>query len=506
MSYQIGRGDFQPNRKQAPPPTPEQAKYSQAVSQAITSTPQGYQLKSVKPQLSPYPSGHVGVKPVKEYVATYTPVQKEVPTSAFGPKVSYYNPSTGVMTEQVVTRKGEKIFVTADLSGGPPSPHTRMALTGFGLATTTSVGVAIPIVGAGGLGAVGVGEGIKRVTTGKDLTVEEAVSLAGIGELGTAGLLSARSALYPRVQRSVDASYRIAVENQQLFKPSLVQKVGMRFTGVKPSGLASELVGAGESPPLSFRMLQQGRLNAIEEDYFWSNPTPRSSEVYAARVAGSRAKMWAGEQLIRRVSGGLSYSLIQRELEHPLERKIPFTPEITRAISVRPEGAKALLFSSYAVGTTTQPKLLQRTMQRQKLIRKSDTALVQAQTLDLDQSQALRQEQKQIQGLVQQQRQMQTQTQKQKLDTQLVPNIPTTVTYPKLTGFPRGGGSDFGGFSRGLRGGWRKTRHPVKPWNKMLETFGYKPSKSMVKLSKVSSLGFGKANKRRGSKRGKRGR
>lgn len=334
-----------------------------ATVQAIISAPEGYELVGVEETRSPTPAANWPIEPETEFVATYQPKQYEVPTSLFGLGTGTYNPVTGEMTEELTTRTGQKITLDASASlaevvagQASLSPNVQMAYTGMNLATVTGVGVGVPVAGVGGLLAVGAGEAVKKGFTGQDLTIPEAVGLAGIGELGVlVGGNIAKSVLAPKVQTRVDTSYKAAVEQGQLYTPSLVEKIGMKITGVNPSGLAQEIVGAGDPIPVSFRMLQQ---DAVPGDYFWSMPTPRSSEVFAARTPSLIGKSWAGEHWIKHVSGGLSFAQVQREISKPIEFKLPYVPEaVSRSITVTGGGVQASqLFPSLTGGLFSQPR------------------------------------------------------------------------------------------------------------------------------------------------------
>lgn len=451
-------------------------------------TPPGYQVEKVE---TVYPKQVYGVtygtqsqpQPRQPYEqVTFTPVAKEVPTSLFGPKTEYYDPKTGVFTEELTTRQGEKIYVAVNPKAEGPktaSPHEQAAQTGLGLVSVVAVGAAVPVAGAVGLGAVGTAEAVKLGIVGEHLTPSEAISAAGIGELAAIGAMAGAQALKPRVERSLEASYRESVENTQLWKPSLTQKVGIKVTGAQPPRLAQEIVGAGEAPPVSFAMLQKGTISSQEEAYFWDMPTPKSSEVYVARVLGSRAKTWAGEQLIKRVSGGLSYALIQQELTQKVEPEIPFIPEapsIKKAVSTMPSRASLLLPATALV--LFQPlKSLSRQQTRQSLMLKSEHAMLTEKSLAASQTQAQSQVQRQIQqqsqALVQLKKQVLSQQSIQEEVKQLAPTISSlpkfkAPAFPELPGGGRGGryfepNIRFTGFGRVHR------RYPIKSAKELLK-------------------------------------
>lgn len=440
-------------------------------------TPEGYKYQSSKMVTSqPLPENPVTrtgkYKSPQEVLAittheevTFVPKTYEVPTVLFGPKKEYYDPSTGVMQEELMTRQGEKILVTVNPNlEGPKtaSPHEQAASSGLGLATVVATGAAIPVAGAGGVVAVGVAEGAKVGLTGEHLTPDEAIAAAGVGELAALTAMGVtQKYVKPRVERNIGYSYREAVENQQLWEPSALQRVGMKLTGAKTPRLAQELVGAKEAPPVNFRMLNQKTLGASEEAYFWDMPTPRSSEVYAARVAGSRAKTWAGEHLINRVSGGLSYSLVQVELERQVSPELPYIPNepyITEALNVGVVPLGPAVFGgllavlqpqrlSQKQRVVQRQSLSQQLVSRQELISESRQDEIVNQILNQDQIQSQQVSLRQQEALTQSQ--MQTQVQKQKQSQMAVQdvlnftpnfqvaNIPSLPTDFGLTGFGR---------------------------------------------------------------------
>ena len=437
-------------------------KYPTSVEiEARANTPEGYTFVGIRQEKAPL------VGPIQEgkerpttsrFVAIYAPEAKEVwaSKSYFGPQVTRKATES---EKQELTRRylaGENTYQSLE----------QRALTGFGLATTTAVGITIPLAGATGLGFVAGGEGVKRIITGKGLTLEEAISLAGIGELSAITALSVRQTLQPRAQARLDTSYRKAIENQELYQPSFSDRLLMKATGARPTRLAQEVVGAGESPPVSFKMLQKGNLGAEAESYFWDNPTPRSSQVYAAKVGSSRAKMWVGEHLIRRVSGGLSYAQIQREIEKPLDRELPFIPKeplLTKALDVGARGvsSSSILALSATIRTVAvqKPRTLQRTLQRQQLRQRSNTvqSLVQSQELSQTQQQSLRQRTAIIQ----------TQSLSQALKTQqkpinfapLLPKANFRKLSPPIPRLGSGGGGRGSGLFKINR--WFYKKHPV---------------------------------------------
>lgn len=212
--------------------------------------PEGYEIVSVQENVAGN-AVEVQLRP-KSY---------EVANSFFGPKTSYYDPETGTFREEYITRSGEKIYVTVNPRSAEavfgPSPREQMASSGLGLATVVATGVAIPVAGAGGIVAVGAGEGVKVGVTGEHLTVEEAIGLAGIGELVAIGGMSINARyVRPRVSNRLTQSYevhqRLNIESLEnygepigVWQPSLTERFLIRVTGAKPSSVAPSTVSMG---------------------------------------------------------------------------------------------------------------------------------------------------------------------------------------------------------------------------------------------------------------------
>lgn len=155
-------------------------------------TPAGYEVSKVE---TVYPKQVYGVtygtqakpQPTPPYEqVTFTPIAYEIPTNLFGPKTFYYNPKTGVRTEELTTLQGEKILVTVNPKAEgsrTASPLEQQALSGVALATTVATGVAVPMAGVTALGTVGAVATVKGAVRGKALTPEEAISAASAGTI-----------------------------------------------------------------------------------------------------------------------------------------------------------------------------------------------------------------------------------------------------------------------------------------------------------------------------------
>lgn len=477
---------------------------------------QPYVSGKVAPPVFVAPPGYAvqEVKPTERGLeVSLEPVEQEVPTSLFGPKISYYDPATGTMTEELTTREGKQVYVTTKPATVPEvfsgkatiSPHTQQAVLGLSLATTTGMGVAVPMVGAFAIGGVTVAEVGKVTITGEHLTVPEAISAAGISEILGVGFMAGARFLRPRVERGLEASYRAAIERGELWKASLLQRISMKITGAQPPRLAQELVGAGEPRGVSFSMLRTGKVN-LEESYFWDFPTPRTAQVYL-RSPEPHVKAWAVGTLVKRVYlEGLFTTTLRTglitETVKPLKPKMPYIPKepyITKAAEVTP---LPITFTSLGLMIVPRMKTIQVTKQttRKSLFQTSRQVEVISQVLGASQMQRQAQQQKQILGLKQTQVQTQTQRiiQKQMLGT---PAPTPTVTIPKaaMLYLPRGGGEAGSRIFDRLFGKWFPRKHKVKTWEQMLGTFGLKAPKRLAKLGKMEVpkgfSGFGKGFK-----------
>lgn len=141
-------------------------------------------------------------------------------------------------------------------------------------------------------GGVGVAEGVKRVTTGKDLTAEEAFAAAGVGELVGAGVIAGSAYVNsrfakPRVTESITKDYiaqqrlnedilsgRVAGETK-MWSPSTVQRIQMRITGAQPKSLAPGISTFGSAQDAAYSMSMMEAESASFDFGF----SPRSSFV-----------------------------------------------------------------------------------------------------------------------------------------------------------------------------------------------------------------------------------
>jgi len=494
--------------------------------------PEGYEVAKVetvvtgpKPPMTVQQALHPS--PVEQVTVTTFKAKEpeEVATSLFGPKVSYYDPATGKITEELVTRKGELIYVTRKqataaevLSGrAVPSPQEQQAILGLSLASTAATGVAVPKIGAFAVGGVTVAEVGKFAVTREHLTVPEAIGAAGMGELVGVGFMAGTKFLQPRVQKSLEASYRQAVEQAQLWKPSAAQKIAMKVTGVKAPRLAQEIVGGGEPRPVSFEMIQKG-FAAPEEAYFWDYPTPKSAQVYL-RQPQAKVKSWAVGTLVKRVYlEGLFTTTIQTgyitELEKPVKPSMPYIPKepyITQAaakpvllplsfaglgVSVTPSITRVdKLVSATTPLLRVEPTTRLKARQLTRLFTRQTPAQMQRQVSSLSQVMGAEQTLTQAEKQVQQQAQVlhATQTQKQtqlqrEVQKQMLGASTPTFTIPKAKGlpyYPLGGGEpDAQGFRR-FFGKWFPRKHKVKTWEQQLRTFGLKAPKSLREFGKA---------------------
>lgn len=342
-------------------------------------------------------------------------------------------------------------------------------------ATTVAAGVTTPAVGAVGLGAVGIAEGVKVVTVQRHLTPEEAVGAAAVGVAVASIGFAAAKALQPRVQRNVDASYRQAVDNIEVYKPSTVQRVAMRTTGAKVPRLAQEVVSSGEPEPLSFSMLEKGNVVSKEASYFWDVPSPRSSEVYVRGY--SPTKSWVDTTLVKRVYlEGLFTQVIPTRLEietAELEPKMPYIPKedsLSETVSV---SAKPSLYNIAVLGVQQPNRLVSRLAQRQELLAESAQESITRQAAREEQAQSQRQGQRQL--ITQQVKLQESQIQKQEIKELPATNL-VSVSAPKIAVsdfvLSGGGGRGWGLPNIRLARYNRVTRvYPIKLPKKVWEDF-----------------------------------
>lgn len=445
------------------------------VSEPVAVAPAGYVVSEVKEvTVGPKPPMTVqqALQPPpseKQLEVTFKPKTYEVPTSLFGIKEYEWDPKTGILTHVVYTKAGERIKVPTRMAtmeeiwAGKATlgPHEQSALLGLGLTTTVAMGVAVPKLGAFALGGVSVAEVGKFTIYREHLTVPEAISAAGMGELVGLGLMGAATMAKPKVEKSLEASYRQAVEEGYVWKPSLVQKVGMKVTGAQPTRLAQEIVGAGEPKPVTLEMLKKG-VTSPEEAYFWDIPTPKSAQVYL-RSPEPRVKAWAVGTLVKRVYlEGLFTTTLRTglitETEKMVKPEMPFIPKepyITKVQQVTPLATTTgLMLTSLAVpkqvaiATAITPKTIQRTMTREALRQETMQPLIVGQVLGLKQMQKQSQRQAQVlaQQLAQTQTQSQVQLQRQAQQQAQAFAMPMITKMGQLPFYKFPSGFDMGGF------------------------------------------------------------
>lgn len=336
---------------------------------------------------------------------------------------------------QGVTKEQEKPRYERGLS-----PTENRALSGLSLATTTATGIAKPILGVISIAATGGAEIVKRSTTGKDLTVEEALSVASVSQIAGAGALKLAA---PRAQRSINDSYMQSLREGRMWKPSASQKVMMAATGAKPNSLATEIVTAKSSPKeaLSFKNMQE---NNLANDYFWGEkPSPKTAELWMRKPdsVNSRVLEWAQNQKVKSVYLEGSFQrqvyptgtrligeFMEPQFEAPYNPQLgtPYIPNMPSPITARTPTFNIL---SYPVASQ-QPKI-------EPSIRYmvSTTPMQSVKTTQLQQQQ-LRQESSQTQIVNQLLGQTQLQEQQQNqiiIPTQTQRLTPTTLLIPKQT-------------------------------------------------------------------------
>ena len=212
-------------------------------------------------------------------IITQVPELKTVsqPNDAFGISAVYYEPKTGKTTAVVGDTRGfdyEKAagtigapsekgsmlievktatllerFTGKDKSGNPLQfdPGEQNALLGTALVPEIALPIAIPALAGYGAVTVGGAEVIKRVTTGKDLTLMEGIMAFGIGEsIGIAAKGSGvQSKAVDRMQKKIQESssgfnfqdklnmdFRVSSELGEMYKPSLTDSLKSKITGI----------------------------------------------------------------------------------------------------------------------------------------------------------------------------------------------------------------------------------------------------------------------------------
>lgn len=366
------------------------------------------------------------------------------------------------------------------------------AFKGIGL--IPKVGQAIVGSPVGRVGVMsGIGSTVGYVTSG--FRPEGALYGAGYGALFGVGseiigygigkaAPRVKASLQPRMQQSVDLSYRKAVESFTKYKPSIAERLYLKSGWAKIPSLATEIVGAGEASPIGFKVYEdmpyaEGKsVKAFQgkyfdpESYFWDMPTPKTTQLYTTktyggRAVGSRVKTWAGEKLIKSVSGGMSYALIQEQLQEirlkPLERNMPYIPSAPSITEVAAPSAQGVQMVGTAVFEGLKPKVsqVQRLSSRQTTMSRLRADLIQASSViqeqAADQTQALATVQ--IQGLKQQQKQEQRTQQVQRVVTMPYDPLKTIGAYVPMPKGHGGGGSGGKGVFGGALWGKQMRRH-----------------------------------------------
>lgn len=406
------------------------------------------------------------------------------------------------------------------------NPEER-ALTGLGIVTTSAIGVGVPLAGAAGLGAIGVGEGVTRTVFHRDVTIEEAVSLAGIGEIAyiqgsqiarnsivknayenLMGKLSPERTMYNRVivgpVEPTNLAETPSIETQS-FTDKIMGKLaperamynrnvlGKILEEEKPTtfeGPAQTQKG-GYAQQLLYKQasIQKTAMKPFLETFTLPKTIIVPSVTTTLKTTTKTMKQASSTKAIQKIVqnvGAQQTSLTQTTQQQTRNPFLAFpgkpyymqrtreTEEETLFI-VYPPGRKNPIAPQISVANINKVASLAGIKARQNLA--SD--MIQNAGLVSRQVSGLLIRQKQITQQVTIQKQIQNLTQIFKQSPQTQQRI-----NPKIPSFPLGGGEASTRSSDVLIGKWYPRNRPVKSWDKMLGTFGFK-----VKSAKLKRLG-----------------
>ena len=257
---------------------------------ATPNIPKGYEIATVKETVKTTQLSGAAPKTTKSLQFVLMPEITEVwvGKSYFGPQ--FTRPPTPAEKANLKARylAGENIFQSGE----------ERAMTGLGLAL-----IPVPIITAPTLltalkfavpaaSAVGIGEAYKVSTTGKHLTVGEAVGLAGITELGVSlvtGIVQS-GPIRGRVQSKIDAAYEQQFKlNEAIlmdkpmpqniegmtglspWSPTIGQKIAMKITGaaVKVPAISVNVVRVPNAD-VPFNMAGFQRMQTAEDLFDFS--------------------------------------------------------------------------------------------------------------------------------------------------------------------------------------------------------------------------------------------
>jgi len=495
--------------------------------------PEGYEVASVKTVVTgPKPPMTVQQAlhpPAVEQVTVTTFKAKEpeeVATSLFGPKVSYYDPATGKITEELVTRKGELIYVTRKqataaevLSGrAVPSPQEQQAILGLSLASTAATGVAVPKLGAFALGGLGVAETAKVGITGKHLTVEEAVVAAGVSQLVGYGVMSlapyaktAYSKLVGKLSPERAMYQRVVLSQMESKAPvgtkSWTEKIMMKVSPERalygrvvketlPSTnkIKDVFFGSGggkqwvqqqvllkqapiqKAPMKPFTIAKEPVFTLLQAPSAMQLTIPKTTQKTVTKTAQKTAKISVPQLYMTQT--------VQEQVVNPF-LQFRGKPYFQKR-KLRPE---ELLLPIVYPGQTplATPSSIQSSIQKtfgfQATLAKEMQMQIPTQTFA--QQQAPIQMQIPMQKQTQLEKQVETQIQKAQ-QTLIAEEAKTTqqLKKPTIPYFPLGGGEAGGPSYKRFFGAWFPRKHKVKTWEQQLRTFGL--SSKMPKTLKIS--------------------
>jgi hypothetical protein len=429
--------------------------------------------------------------------------------------------------------------------------------------------VSLPSVLIGSASSVGISEGLKLLTTGKHLTIEETAQTSFTGGLTTATLnVFIGKVITPRVESYLAKSYRGAVEAGKLWSPSRGEKVLSALTGAKFPNLAPQIVSMPQnvgleefefalSPrssalftplpsaprfapqivsfPYKEVLIESGKAVPIiskplmeAQDVAWElQLTPKSSgvmlwkltieeqEKHFVHLISRQGYTTIGPLIYEKPfsSGFLSAptgALITTQLTKSYGKKMPFYPQIlespkqlTRAIPYTPEIMGSMGKASSLIGFGFPFLTPTKTRQRAKpvispittphlfpsLASRSEPSEIVVPTAMLKTPTKSKQSQTMIPTLIigtPEPNAPRVPSPTTEISIFPTPNIPK-LKFPTITAppsFPRGGSDSATRSLDKLTGFWYPRKHPVKSWDKMLGTFGFK-----VKSAKLKRLG-----------------
>lgn len=506
-------------------------------------TPEGYELYSAKTIVRP---------PLPDNPATQekvwtpeTPVQK-VTEYTYVPETFQVEANTGLFGPQT-TREAtpeEAAILKKQAAEGTLVTRTMEEKAALGLsATLTGAMVVTSIPAAVGAGALlGGGETVKVGVTGKHLTVEEGVFLAGVGAISGSlapkvasyaksgidrlvGRLSPERAMYNRVvlsqQTEAVAQQQSSLSLSEKIRGVFSPKEAEAFKHLQPLGenvkTPTSVPSSSSGLPKGFTTGGGGGTQLWVQQTLVKQTTQQKATTYAMKpllptldtaslkaLTLTRTTPVTSKAVTKTVtqqkSAVKTASLVVPTLVGRQRVKNPFTQFPGKSYyKQRRREEEELVVISVPKGTPlATPKEIQSVVQTpkgitaikdittQKIVPSQTPSLVPTTVTNQKQEVNTQQIQRQIQEVV-------TSTK----------TITRTPKLPKEFGFPLGGG-DVGtpSFSR-FSGAWFKRKHKVKTAKQMLKTFGFsgKTPKSIKRISRMEVPGFGVKRVRQSAKR-----